>query len=84
MQELAMKKTLLEKAFEQASVTQIDACWAVLKYKNIGILRKVRCISFILGVDYNEVLNEVPTSDDGRIYDKATRNLIHNELIKYS
>jgi len=41
-------------------------------------------VSFILGLDYNEVLNEVPTSDDGRIYDKATRNLIHDELIKYS
>ena len=79
-----MKTSLLENALKQASVTQIDACWAILKYKEMGILRKVRCISFVLDIDYDSLVKECPSSDDGRIYDKHTRNMIDARLKKYS
>ena len=79
-----MPISLLESSLKQASVTQIDACWAILKYKDMGILRKVRCISFVLDIDYDTFLKECPSSNEGRIYDQHTRNMIDASLKKYS
>jgi hypothetical protein len=73
----------INKAIEKTSNAQLDALWAILKYKEIGIYRKVQCISDILNISLDEVMNELPQSE-GRLLDKQTRKIIHNALIERS
>lgn len=58
-----------------------DAIWAILKYKNIGILRKVMCICKVLNLEVDEILSTIPRDENGRYLDKPTRKLIHDALI---
>jgi hypothetical protein len=75
--------TLLS-AIETAAPVQVDTLWSILKYKEIGILRKVRCMSDVLRLDSNSVIDELPMDDEGRILDYKTRHMIHDVLIKIS
>ena len=75
--------TLLS-AIETAGPVQVDTLWSILKYKEIGILRKVRCMSDVLRLDSNSVIDELPMDDEGRILDYKTRHMIHDVLIKIS
>jgi hypothetical protein len=75
--------TLLS-AIETAAPVQVDTLWSILKYKEIGILRKVRCMSDVLRLDSNSVIDELPMDDEGRILDYKTRHMIHDVLIKVS
>jgi len=75
--------TLLS-AIETADPVQVDTLWSILKYKEIGILRKVRCMSDVLRLDSNSVIDELPMDDEGRILDYKTRHMIHDVLIKIS
>jgi len=75
--------TLLS-AIETAAPVQVDTLWSILKYKEIGILRKVRCMSGVLRLDSNSVIDELPMDDEGRILDYKTRHMIHDVLIKIS
>jgi len=77
-----MKELL--NAIKDADKVQIDAAWAILKYKSIGILRKLKCLSWVLDVDEEDVLEDAPKDKDGRILDHETRHMIHDELIKVS
>ncbi len=76
--------TKLESFISKATEEQIDILWAVLKYKEIGIYRKVKCMSKILGVVLDDILNLMPKDQDGRILDYKSRHMIHDVLIKYS
>lgn len=76
-------KTLLEH-IKLADDVQIDSCWAILKYKSIGILRKLKCLAWVFDLDEKEILNNAPKDKDGRILDHETRHQIHDELIKAS
>ena len=69
-------------AIQDTKDVQIDALWAILKYKEIGILRKVMCICHVLHIDAEEILKDIPKDENGRFLDKPTRNMIHNALIK--
>ncbi len=60
---------------------EADAIWAILKYKNIGILRKVMCICRVLNLEPQDVLGTLPKDENGRFLDKPTRKLIHDALI---
>jgi len=60
---------------------EADAIWAILKYKNIGILRKVMCICRVLNLEPQDVLETLPKDENGRFLDKPTRKLIHDALI---
>tara|TARA_B100000212_G_scaffold201295_1_gene151823 strand:- start:2636 stop:2887 length:252 start_codon:yes stop_codon:yes gene_type:complete len=62
----------------------IDASWAILKYKEIGIYRKVACLCQLHNLNLEEVLSELPQDDEGRILDYKTRNIIHQALISAS
>ena len=73
----------LANAIEEASPEQIDLCWAVLKYKEIGVFRKVKSLCSAFGLDFDEVVDELPQVD-GRVVDRETRHLIHETLIKVS
>ena len=76
-----MKDTKLLKIVKKTDDVEADAIWAILKYKNIGILRKVMCICKVLDIDTQDVLETLPKDEKGRYLDKPTRRLIHDALI---
>lgn len=74
----------LLSAIGSAKPEEIDTLWAILKYKEIGIYRKVRCMTSVLGLSFEKVVTELPKDDSGRILDYKTRHLIHDTLIENS
>lgn len=78
-------KNPLLKKIAKANEVEVDTCWAILKYKGeIGILRKIRCLCNIFGVNVDKVTPMLPQDDDGRILDKDTRHEIHEVLLARS
>jgi len=76
-------KTIIE-AIESANLDVVDGLWAILKYREIGIFRKLSAMSAILGVDKDIVMSEAEKDNEGRILDKPTRKLIHDTLLESS
>ena len=76
-------RTLLN-AIQLAEIEEIDGLWAILKYKDIGIMRKLKSMSALLDIDDNKVIDEAPKDKDNRIIDFKTRNEIHKILLKTS
>ena len=74
----------LMNAIREASPVQVDTLWSILKYKEIGILRKIKCMSEVLQLNMGSVIDELPTDDEGRVLDYKTRHMIHDVLIKVS
>ena len=78
----------LEKTFNNAisksSLEDLDSLWALLKYQDIGILRKMKAICKILKIDFEQISEFLPKNDQGWILDRPTRHLVHDILIKYS
>ena len=74
-------RTLLD-AIELAESEEIDGLWAILKYKDIGIMRKLKSMSALLDIDDNKVIDEAPKDEDNRIIDFKTRNQIHKILLE--
>jgi hypothetical protein len=75
--------TLLQ-ALEESTEAQVDAVWGILKYKEIGIYRKVASMCEVLNLDFEEVVAEFPTDEEGRVLDHKTRHLIHDRLLEVS
>ena len=67
-----------------ANDAQVDAVWAILKYREIGIYRKLASISEVLNLDFEEVVSQFPSDEEGRILDHKTRHMIHDSLISLS
>jgi len=63
---------------------QIDSMWAILKYKEIGIYRKIACICEVLSMDFEDAIEGLPMDEEGRVLDYKTRHLIHDTLIEVS
>jgi hypothetical protein len=76
------KTNPIESAINKTKDVEVDALWAILKYKEIGILRKVRCICHVLKIDSDKILKDIPQDETGRFLDKPTRAMIHDALIK--
>ena len=74
----------LVSAIESASSEQVDTLWSILKYKEIGIFRKVKCMSQVLGLDFIDIVENLQKDDEGRVLDYKTRHMIHDILIKVS
>lgn len=74
----------IAKAIEKSGPEQIDLCWAILKYKEIGILRKIKALCSAFGLDLEKVSSELPKDENGRIIDWETRHMIHDSLIAKS
>ena len=75
--------TLLQ-ALGESTEAQVDALWGILKYKEIGIYRKVASMCEVLNLDFDEVVSEFPTDEEGRVLDHKTRHLIHDALLEVS
>lgn len=78
------KKTMIEAALNDANDAQLDAVWAILKYREIGIFRKAAAMSEVLDLDFEEVQKELPKDEEGRVLDYDTRHLIHDTLVEVS
>ena len=74
----------LSEKINDANEAQVDALWGILKYKEIGIYRKVASMAEVLGLNFEAVVEDLPQDEDGRVLDYKTRHLIHDELIKVS
>jgi hypothetical protein len=75
---------ILANAIEKSEPEQIDLCWAVLKYKEIGILRKIKALCAAFDLNLDRVMSELPKDENGRVIDWETRHMIHDSLIKIS
>ena len=73
-----------DESINKASSSEIDTLWAILKYKEIGIYRKVKCMADVLETDFEALIGELPSDTCGRILDQRSRHAIHDVLIKYS
>ena len=74
----------LVQSISNATTSQVDGAWAILKYKEIGIYRKIASLCELLNLNTNLVLNELPQDDEGRILDYKTRHIIHDALLQAS
>ena len=72
---------LLFNKISEANEHQMDALWAILKYRDMGILRKVYAMCEVLGIDKNEVVSNLPQDEKGRIYDSKNRFLLSRALL---
>jgi len=79
-----MNSIKLVEEIRVSNEIQVDAIWAILKYKEIGIFRKIACICEVLDLDFDEMILDLPQDDEGRILDKQTRHLIHDTLLPIS
>lgn len=75
---------LLTAISESEDLAEIDSTWAILKYKSLGIFKKLKCLALIYCLEESDVLDEAPKDSNGRILDKETRTAIHDTLIKAS
>ena len=82
--ETSIDTNILTDAIKVANSEQIDASWAILKYKEIGIYRKVAFLSALFNINLQDVLNSLPQDDEGRILDYKTRYIIHDALVSVS
>jgi len=78
------QSVVLLNAITKATPEQIDTLWSILKYKEIGIYRKIKCMSSVLSLDFDKVVTDLPKDETGRILDHKTRHLIHDTLISNS
>lgn len=83
MQVTTSKNSLIH-AIEQGDSVKTDASWAILKYKEIGIYRKVACLASLFNIDFEEIVSELPQDSEGRILDYKTRHIIHEALLSVS
>jgi len=70
----------LEDALSHASETELDVAFALLKYKEIGIYRKIKCLCLALQLDFDEVVKNLP-NENGRLLDRETRHYIHDYML---
>ena len=75
--------TLLD-TINEANEAQVDSLGAILKYKEIGIYRKIACMCEVLGLDFDSAIEGLPQDEEGRVLDYKTRHLIHDTLIGVS
>lgn len=73
---------LLFKKISEANEHQMDALWAILKYRDMGILRKILAMCEVLGLDKEEVISNLPQDENGRVYDSKNRFLLSQALMQ--
>ena len=76
--------TLFQDNISRCSPTQIDTLWSILKYKEIGIYRKIKCMAQVMDADFEEMAAELPKDEEGRILDHKSRHAVHDILLNYS
>ncbi|NDG54043.1 MAG: hypothetical protein EBY39_13645 [Flavobacteriia bacterium] len=75
------ENNVLFKTISEANQHQMDALWAILKYRDMGILRKIYAMCEVLGLDKDEVVSNLPQDENGRIFDSKNRFLLSRALL---
>lgn len=78
------EENLLFIEMSKANEHQMDALWAILKNREMGILRKILAMCEVLHIDKDEVVSNLPQDENGRIYDSRNRFLLSKALLKAS
>ncbi len=74
---------ILEKKIKEASDCALDGVWIVLR-SDVGILRKIKVISFLLGISLETLKSLLPKNEQNFILDKDSRDFIHKVLLPES
>ena len=72
---------ILFEKISEANQNQMDALWAILKYRDMGILRKILAMCEVLNLNSDDVVSNLPQDENGRIYDSKNRFLLSRALI---
>ena len=75
-------ENMLFRKIGEANEHQMDALWAILKYRDMGILRKILAMCEVLGLDKEEVISNLPQDENGRVYDSKNRFLLSQALMQ--
>lgn len=70
-------------AVKNCNKAQKDALFGILKYRDIGILRKTHAFAEILNLSKQEttdLIESLPKTSDGRVLDLATRTALCEAL----
>ena len=73
---------LLIQAIGKANQAQLDALWAILKFRNMGILRKVLAMCEVLNLNSENIVRSLPQDENGRIFDSKSRYILSQALIE--
>ena len=73
---------LLIQAIGEANQAQLDALWAILKFRNMGILRKVLAMCEVLNLNSEDIVKHFPQDENGRLFDSKSRYLLSKGLIE--
>lgn len=73
---------LLIQAIGEANQAQLDALWAILKFRNMGILRKVLAMCEVLNLNSEDIVKHFPQDENGRLFDSKSRYLLSKALIE--
>ncbi len=68
-------------AVAKCTPIQLDLGFACLKYREMGIFRKAQGFAHIFGINADEIVRDLPKTEDGRILDKPSRHIIHDILL---
>ena len=64
-----MNNNPLVAKLTNASETELDVAFALLKYKEIGIYRKIKGLCLAFGLNFEEVVKGLP-QENGRLLDR--------------
>lgn len=78
------EENLLFVKIGEANEHQMDALWAILKNREMGILRKILAMCEVLHINKDEVVSNLPQDENGRIFDSRNRFLLSRALLKAS
>jgi len=70
----------LVQKLSNASETELDVAFALLKYKEIGIYRKIKGLCLAFHLNFEEVIKGLP-QENGRLLDRETRHFIHDFML---
>lgn len=70
----------LVQKLSNASETELDVAFALLKYKEIGIYRKIKGLCLAFNLNFEEVIKGLP-QENGRLLDRETRHFIHDFML---
>lgn len=75
-----MNNNPLVNKLSNASEVELDVAFALLKYKEIGIYRKIKGLCLALGLNFDDVVKGLP-QENGRLLDRETRHFIHDFML---
>lgn len=75
-----MNNNPLVEKLTNASEIELDVAFALLKYKEIGIYRKIKGLCLAFGLNFDEVMKGLP-QENGRLLDRETRHFIHDFML---